>query len=82
MQASLKRLLSAKSEIRIRDNGIPVDIREKIFNPFLTTKPTGQGTGLGLSISHDVIAQEHRGEIKVEAEEGKFTEFLVRLPRA
>jgi len=72
-----------KIEIRIRDNGngIPPDIREKIFNPFFTTKPTGQGTGLGLSISYDIIVQEHRGEIKVETEEGKFTEFVVRLPR-
>ena len=71
-------------EIRIRDNGngIPADIREKIFNPFFTTKPTGQGTGLGLSISYDIIVQEHRGEIKVETEEGKFTEFVIRLPKA
>ncbi len=70
-------------EIRIRDNGngIPQDIREKIFNPFFTTKPTGQGTGLGLSISYDIIVQQHRGEIAVETEEGKFTEFVVRLPR-
>jgi signal transduction histidine kinase len=72
-----------KIEIRIRDNGngIPLDIREKIFTPFFTTKPTGQGTGLGLSISYDIIVQQHRGEIKVETEEGKFTEFVVRLPR-
>ncbi len=71
-------------EIRIRDNGngIPKDIREKIFNPFFTTKPAGQGTGLGLSISYDIIVQQHRGEIKVETEEGKFTEFVVRLPRS
>jgi signal transduction histidine kinase len=69
-------------EIRIRDNGngIPPEIRDKIFNPFFTTKPTGQGTGLGLSISHDIIVQQHRGEITVETEEGKFTEFVVRLP--
>ena len=75
--------LGGQIEIRIRDNGngIPADVREKIFNPFFTTKPTGQGTGLGLSISYDIIVQEHRGEIKVETEEGKFTEFLVRLPR-
>jgi len=75
--------LGDKIEIRIRDNGngIPVDIREKIFNPFFTTKPTGQGTGLGLSISYDIIVQEHKGEIKVETEDGKFTEFVVRLPR-
>mgnify|MGYP001156648953 CR=1 FL=1 len=71
-------------EIRIRDNGngIPPDIREKIFDPFFTTKPTGQGTGLGLSISHDVIVQQHRGEIQMETEEGEFSEFVVRLPRA
>jgi len=72
-----------KIEIRIRDNGkgIPVNIREKIFNPFFTTKPTGQGTGLGLSISYDIIVQEHKGEIKVETEEGSFTEFIIRSPR-
>ncbi len=72
-----------KIEILIRDNGngIPPDVREKIFNPFFTTKPTGQGTGLGLSISHDIIVQQHQGEIKMETEEGKFTEFVVRLPK-
>jgi signal transduction histidine kinase/ligand-binding sensor domain-containing protein len=76
--------LGDKIEIHIRDNGpgIPQAIRDKIFNPFFTTKPTGQGTGLGLSISYDIIVQEHKGEIKVETEEGKFTEFVVRLPRA
>jgi signal transduction histidine kinase len=74
--------LGDKIEIRIRDNGngIPPEIRDKIFNPFFTTKPTGQGTGLGLSISYDIIVQEHRGEIAVETEEGKFTEFVVKLP--
>ncbi|MCI0693879.1 ATP-binding protein [candidate division KSB1 bacterium] len=75
--------LGNKIEIRIRDNGsgIPAHIREKIFNPFFTTKPTGQGTGLGLSISYDIIVQEHKGEIKVETEEGEFTEFVISLPR-
>jgi signal transduction histidine kinase len=75
--------LGDKIEIRIRDNGngIPPAIREKIFNPFFTTKPTGQGTGLGLSISYDIVVQQHRGEIDVETEEGKFTEFVVRLPK-
>jgi len=70
-------------EIRIRDNGngIPKEIRDKIFNPFFTTKPAGQGAGLGLSISYDIIVQEHNGEIKVETEEGKFAEVVVRLPR-
>jgi signal transduction histidine kinase len=77
------RNLQNKIEIRIRDNGngIPAEVREKIFNPFFTTKPTGQGTGLGLSISYDIIVQQHRGEINVETEEGKFTELVVRLPR-
>ena len=79
----MENIFGRKIEIRIRDNGngIPPDIREKIFNPFFTTKPTGQGTGLGLSISYDIIVQEHRGEIKVETEERKFTEFIVRLPK-
>ena len=74
--------LHGQIEIRIRDNGndIPAEVREKIFNPFFTTKPAGQGTGLGLSISYDIIVQEHKGEIKVETEEGKFTEFVVLLP--
>jgi len=68
--------------IRIRDNGkgIPKDIREKIFNPFFTTKPAGSGTGLGLSISYDIVVQEHQGEIKVESQEGEYTEFIIRIP--
>ena len=72
-----------KVEIRIRDNGngIPKEIRDKIFNPFFTTKPSGQGTGLGLSISYDIVVQQHRGEIAVDSEEGKFTEFVIRLPK-
>jgi len=76
--------LGNKVEIRIRDNGngIPAEVREKIFNPFFTTKPTGRGTGLGLSIGYDIIVQQHRGEIKVETEEGKSTEFVVGLPKA
>ncbi|NUM78151.1 GHKL domain-containing protein [candidate division KSB1 bacterium] len=76
--------LSDKIEVRIRDNGngIPPDVRAKIFNPFFTTKPAGQGTGLGLSISHDIIVQQHHGEIKVKTEEGKFTEFIISLRKA
>jgi len=75
--------LGDKIEIRIRDNGsgIPPEIRDKIFNPFFTTKPTGQGTGLGLSISYDIIVQEHNGEIKFDSEEGSFTEFVIYLPK-
>jgi two-component system NtrC family sensor kinase len=70
-------------EIRIRDNGtgIPSEIREKIFNPFFTTKPTGEGTGLGLSMAHDIIVKQHGGRIDVETEPGAFTEFVITLPR-
>lgn len=70
-------------EICIRDNGtgIPTEIKEKIFNPFFTTKPTGEGTGLGLSMSHDIIVKQHGGSIDVDTEPGKFTEFKIVLPR-
>jgi signal transduction histidine kinase len=69
-------------EITIRDNGpgIPDKIREKIFQPFFTTKPPGQGTGLGLSLSYDVITKEHGGTIGVESKDGEYTEFVIRLP--
>jgi signal transduction histidine kinase len=75
--------LGDKIEIRIRDNGtgIPAEIREKIFNPFFTTKPAGEGTGLGLSMSHDIIVKQHGGSIVVETEPGQFTEFTILLPR-
>ncbi|MBD2016290.1 AAA family ATPase [Microcoleus sp. FACHB-53] len=75
--------LGEQIEIRIRDNGkgITDEIRDKIFNPFFTTKPTGQGTGLGLSISHDIIVQEHQGELKVNTEAGSYAEFVIVLPR-
>ena len=67
--------------IRIRDNGtgIPDSVKEKIFNPFFTTKPTGEGTGLGLSLSYDII-KTHGGEIRVESKEGEGTEFVISLP--
>jgi GAF domain-containing protein len=70
-------------EIRVRDNGtgIPARIRDKLFQPFFTTKPTGEGTGLGLSISYDIVTQQHGGTIAVDSEEGAFTEFTIRLPR-
>jgi two-component system, NtrC family, sensor kinase len=70
-------------EIRVRDNGvgIPTETRDKLFQPFFTTKPTGEGTGLGLSISYDIVTQRHGGAIAVDSEEGVFTEFTVRLPR-
>ncbi|MDB5603165.1 MAG: two-component sensor histidine kinase [Bradyrhizobium sp.] len=70
-------------EIRIRDNGtgIPPEVKEKMFNPFFTTKPAGQGTGLGLSMSHDIIVKQHGGTIDVDTEPGSFTEFRIVLPR-
>jgi two-component system, NtrC family, sensor kinase len=78
------RDLGGEVEIRVRDNGtgIPLELREKLFQPFFTTKPTGEGTGLGLSISWDIVTQQHGGTIKVDSEEGEFTEFTVRLPRS
>jgi signal transduction histidine kinase len=71
-------------EIRIRDNGvgIPPDAKERIFNPFFTTKPVGEGTGLGLSISHDIIVKQHAGSVEVDTRLGEFTEFRIILPRA
>jgi two-component system NtrC family sensor kinase len=71
-------------EIRIRDNGtgIPPEVKEKMFNPFFTTKPAGEGTGLGLSISHDIIVKQHGGSIEVDTQPGEFTEFRIVLPRA
>jgi predicted ATPase/signal transduction histidine kinase/tRNA A-37 threonylcarbamoyl transferase component Bud32 len=70
-------------EIRVRDNGtgIAPESRDKLFQPFFTTKPAGEGTGLGLSISYDIVTQQHGGTIEVESEVGAFTEFTVRLPR-
>jgi two-component system, NtrC family, sensor kinase len=75
--------LGDKIEIRIRDNGtgIPPEVKEKIFNPFFTTKPSGEGTGLGLSMSHDIIVKQHGGSIDVETEPGLFTELRIVLPR-
>ena len=70
-------------EIRIRDNGtgIPPEVKEKMFNPFFTTKPAGEGTGLGLSLSHDIIVEQHFGSIGVDTRPGEFTEFRIVLPR-
>jgi GAF domain-containing protein len=77
------RNLGDAVEIRIRDNGngIPPEVREKMFNPFFTTKPAGEGTGLGLSMSHDIIVKQHGGTIDVATEPGQFTEFCIVLPR-
>jgi two-component system, NtrC family, sensor kinase len=75
--------LGDRVEIRVRDNGtgIAPEFRDKLFQPFFTTKPTGEGTGLGLSISYDIITQVHGGTITVESEPGEFTEFTIRLPQ-
>ena len=76
--------LGDRVEIRIRDNGtgIPPEVREKMFNPFFTTKPAGEGTGLGLSITHDIIVKQHSGSIEVDTRPGEFAEVRVILPRA
>ena len=67
----------------MRDNGtgIAPEIQDKLFQPFVTTKPTGEGTGLGLSISYDIVTQQHGGSIAVDSEPGEFTEFTISLPR-
>lgn len=69
-------------EISVKDNGrgIPEKIADKIFQPFFTTKPSGQGTGLGLSLSYDIVTKSHRGEMKVNTKENEYTEFIIILP--
>src|SRR6516164_7909947 len=71
-------------EMQVRDNGVGIapEIKDKLFQPFFTTKPTGEGTGLGLSISYDIVTQEHGGTIEVDSRVGEYTEFTVRLPRS
>ena len=78
------RDLGNEVEIRVRDNGtgIAPEFREKLFQPFFTTKPTGEGTGLGLSISYEIVTHEHGGTITVDSRLGEFTEFTVTLPRS
>src|SRR5262249_44284681 len=80
--ASIKSL-GDRVEIKIRDNGtgIPPEVKDKMFNPFFTTKPTGEGTGLGLSISHHIIVKQHGSAIEVDTQPGAFTEIRVILPR-
>ena len=82
--AAATKNLGDRVEIRIRDNGtgIPPEVKEKLFNPFFTTKPAGEGTGLGLSISHDIIVKQHGGSIEVDTQPSEFTEFRIVLPRA
>jgi GAF domain-containing protein/sensor histidine kinase YesM len=83
MLSATTKSLGNKVEIRIRDNGtgIPLEVKEKMFNPFFTTKPAGEGTGLGLSMSHDIVVKQHGGKIEVDTEPGAFTEFIITLPR-
>ena len=70
-------------QIGIKDNGtgIPEEILNKIFEPFMTTNPTGSGTRLGLSISYEIIVDEHQGQIDVDTREGEYTEFIITLPK-
>ena len=70
-------------EVRGRDNGTGIvpEVRDKLFQPFVTTKPTGEGTGLGLSIAWDIVTQQHGGTIAVDSVPDEFTEFTIRLPR-
>ena len=70
-------------EVRIRDNGAGVspEVKEKMFNPFFTTKPAGEGTGLGLSISYDIVVKQHGGSIEVDTKVDEFTELRIVLPR-
>ncbi|MCC7402710.1 MAG: HAMP domain-containing histidine kinase [Chitinophagaceae bacterium] len=69
-----------KVEVKVKDNGtgIPEKIKDKIFQPFFTTKPTGSGTGLGLSLAYDIV-KAHGGEIKADTKEGKGSEFIIQL---
>ena len=78
------REIDGAVEIRVRDNGIgvPPEIKDRLFQPFFTTKPPGEGTGLGLSMSYDIITQQHGGGISVDSKVGEYSEFTVRLPRS
>jgi signal transduction histidine kinase/HAMP domain-containing protein len=77
------RNLGDQVEVRVRDNGtgIPDKVKEQIFQPFFTTKPTGEGTGLGLSLSYETVVQQHHGRLEVDSRQGEFTEFVIILPR-
>ena len=83
LTASTRNIGEDRVEIQIRDNGggISPEIKDRIFNPFFTTKPPGEGTGLGLSLSYDIIVKQHAGSIEFDTQPGDFTEFRVVLPR-
>ena len=80
--AVVTKKIKDRVEIKVKDNGngIPQKILDKIFQPFFTTKPTGQGTGLGLSLAYDIATKGHGGELKVETKEGEGSEFIIQLP--
>ncbi|MCA8832538.1 sensor histidine kinase [Hymenobacter pini] len=82
VSVTTRQLPTGDVEVRVRDNGtgIPASVRQKIFQPFFTTKPTGEGTGLGLSLSYDIVTKAHGGTLEVESEEGQGTEFIITLP--
>jgi two-component system, NtrC family, sensor kinase len=81
--AAATKNLGDSVEIRIRDSGTGIlpEVKEKMFNPFFTTKPAGEGTGLGLSLSYDIVVKQHGGSIEVDTQPGEFAEFRVTLPR-
>ncbi|SMB84635.1 histidine kinase [Hymenobacter roseosalivarius DSM 11622] len=82
VSVSTRRTETGDVEVRVRDNGMGMtaQVKEKIFQPFFTTKPTGEGTGLGLSLSYDIVTKGHKGLLTVESQEGEFTEFTIRIP--
>ena len=84
VRVSTHRLADGRVEIRVRDNGtgIPAAVREKVFQPFFTTKPASKGTGLGLSLGYEIVTQGHGGTLTITSEEGEFTEFVISLPPA
>ncbi|MBC6608717.1 histidine kinase [Hymenobacter sp. BT188] len=82
VSVSTRRTEAGDVEVRVRDNGMgmPATVKDKIFQPFFTTKPTGEGTGLGLSLSYDIVTKGHNGSLTVESQEGEYTEFTIRIP--
>ena len=82
VSVSTKKLKETiKISVKDNGNGIPRNVLDKIFQPFFTTKPTGQGTGLGLSMSYDIVTKAHGGELIVKTEEGEGTEFIIKIPK-
>ena len=78
--STLQQLGAIIISVKDNGNGIPENIKEKIMQPFFTTKPTGEGTGLGLSLSYDIVVKGHGGSIRVNSVEGEGSEFIIQLP--